>query len=71
MTTSARSPLTRQYSCALRSWRDQRQRVALRDPKEYDREIAGDAVAPQVLLTENVGSEIARADARRVGSKYA
>ena len=71
MTTSARSPLTRQYSCALRSWRAERQRVSLSDPEEHDRKIAGDAIAPQILLTENVAGEIAGADARGVGSKRA
>ena len=49
----------------------QRQRVSLSDPEEHDRKIAGDAVAPQILLTVNIAGKVAGAHARCVGSKRA
>ena len=49
----------------------QRQAGGLGDAHEHDRQIAGDAVPPQIRLPERVAREIVRADARGIRAEHA
>ena len=68
MTRSAARPLSRQYACALTSWRTSSMCATSAIRTQHDREIAGDAVGPQPRLAAAVARDhAARRAQRRVG----
>ena len=49
----------------------QRQRVHFSDTQQHDRQIPGDALTPEILLTERVGGNVRGTEARGVGAEDA